>query len=150
VLFDAVKKCETLRPKPALRIEARDLRVLSDRDHLVMILSHLIKNAQEATRDEGFVDVTVRREDGNAIIVVEDNGSGMDAEFIRSRLFKPFESTKAGKGMGIGAYQAREFIRNLGGDVQVRSSPGAGTTFTVTIPLAGATGALSTLAGSAA
>jgi putative PEP-CTERM system histidine kinase len=149
VLFDAVKKCEALRPKPALRIEARDLRVLSDRDHLVMILSHLIKNAQEATRDEGFVDVTVRRDDRNAVIEVEDNGSGMDAEFIRSRLFKPFESTKAGKGMGIGAYQAREFVRNLGGDVAVRSAPGAGTTFTVTIPLASAAGAAPTLAGRA-
>jgi signal transduction histidine kinase len=111
-----------------------------------MILSHLIKNAQEATRDDGFVDVTVRRAQDTVVIEVEDNGVGMDVEFMRARLFKPFESTKAGKGMGIGAYQAREFIRNLGGDITVRSAPGAGTTFTLTIPMATPVGMVS-LAG---
>jgi putative PEP-CTERM system histidine kinase len=51
VLLEAVRKCQQLSPKPALRIEDAGLRVVSDRDHLVMILSHLIKNAQEATAD---------------------------------------------------------------------------------------------------
>ena len=52
--------------------------------------------------------------------------SGMDAEFVRERLFRPFDSTKGSKGMGIGAYQAREYARSLGGDVEVQSSPGRG------------------------
>jgi putative PEP-CTERM system histidine kinase len=147
VLVDAVKKCENLKPAPALRLADRDLRVLSDRDHLVMIVSHIIKNAQEATPPLGYVDVRLRRDGNLATIEVEDNGSGMDAEFVRQRLFKPFESTKAGKGMGIGAYQAREFIRNLGGEVLVASKPGSGTTFTLTIPLATGPAAL---AGSSA
>ncbi len=136
VLIEAIRRCDTLRPKPALRGTDRGIRVVSDRDHLVMIISHIIKNAQEATRDDGFVDVWMRREDGMALIDIEDNGSGMDPEFLRTRLFKPFESTKAGKGMGIGAYQAREFLRGIGGDIRVKSTPGEGTTFTLAIPLA--------------
>lgn len=134
-LLEAVRKCQQLNPRPALRVEEEGLRVLSDKDHLVMILSHLVKNAQEATTADGFVDIRLSREGNQALIEIEDNGAGMDEEFLRYRLFKPFESTKTGKGMGIGAYQAREFIRSLGGDVRVSSSPGAGTTFSLTIPL---------------
>jgi putative PEP-CTERM system histidine kinase len=142
VILEAMRKCESIKPAPSLRISERDLRVNSDRDHLVMVLSHIIKNAQEATRDDGFVDVTLRREGDNAVIEVEDNGSGMDADFIRQRLFKPFESTKAGKGMGIGAFQAREFIRGMGGDIAVNSTLGEGTVFTLTVPLVASTGVL--------
>jgi signal transduction histidine kinase len=134
-LLEAVRKCQQLNPRPALRVEEEGLRVLSDKDHLVMILSHLVKNAQEATTADGFVDIRLSRASSQALIEIEDNGAGMDEEFLRYRLFKPFESTKTGKGMGIGAYQAREFIRSLGGDVRVSSSPGAGTTFSLTIPL---------------
>jgi putative PEP-CTERM system histidine kinase len=136
VLLEAVRKCQQLAPKPALRIEDAGLRVVSDRDHLVMILSHLIKNAQEATGDDGYVDVRLKRSGDSALIEVEDNGSGMDPDFVRNRLFKPFESTKMGKGMGIGAYQARQFVRDLGGEVQVMSTPDVGTTFSLTLPLA--------------
>ena len=71
-----------------------------------------------------------------ALVDIEDNGSGMDLDFVRHRLFRPFESTKAGKGMGIGAYQAREFLRGIGGDIRVKSTPGEGTTVTLAIPLA--------------
>ncbi|MBK7171131.1 MAG: XrtA/PEP-CTERM system histidine kinase PrsK [Pseudomonadales bacterium] len=136
VLIEVMRKCESLKPKPALRIDDRELRVLSDRDHLIMVMSHLIKNAQEATRDDGFVDVILSRQGEFALLEIEDNGSGMDPDFLRNRLFRPFESTKAGKGMGIGAYQAREFIHNIGGDIKVQSTPGTGTTFRITIPLA--------------
>ena len=136
VLLEAIRKCQQLNPKPALRVEDEGLRVVTDRDHLVMTLSHLVKNAQEATPRDGFVDIRLCREGDKALIEIEDNGAGMDEEFLRYKLFKPFESTKTGKGMGIGAYQAREFVRSLGGDVRVNSSPGAGTTFSLTIPLA--------------
>ena len=136
VLLEAIRKCQPLAPKPSLHVEDEGLRVVSDRDQLIMILSHLIKNAQEATPPEGSVDVRLKRAGENAQLEIQDNGTGMDEEFIRSRLFKPFESTKTGKGMGIGAYQAREFVRNLGGEVRVTSAPGTGTTFSLTIPLA--------------
>jgi len=70
----------------------------------------------------------------NAIITIEDNGTGMDKDFIRYRLFKPFDTTKSGKGMGIGVYQTQEFISDLGGNIEVDSILGEGSTFTISIP----------------
>lgn len=122
-------------PPPTLRIMEDSLKVVADEDNLEMIVTHIIKNAQEATPTDGYVDVTLRSERHQAIIEVEDNGCGMDNEFLKNRLFRPFDTTKSGKGMGIGVYQTREFIRNLGGDVLVRSEIGVGSTFTIYIPL---------------
>ena len=59
----------------------------------------------------------------------------MDQDFIRNQLFRPFVTTKSGKGMGIGVYQTREFISSLGGGVSVESTIDEGTTFTITLPL---------------
>jgi signal transduction histidine kinase len=61
----------------------------------------------------------------------------MTEDFIRAQLFKPFESTKGLTGMGIGAYQAREYIQRLSGSIDVTSEPGIGSCFSVRIPLAG-------------
>ena len=135
VLMEAVKKCKEQKPVPSLRLQNTDLRVNADQDRLVMTLTHIIKNAQEATASNGYVDITLRREDNNAMIVVEDNGAGMNQDFIKNQLFRPFVTTKSGKGMGIGAYQTREFIAALGGKVLVESAVGEGTTFTITLPL---------------
>jgi putative PEP-CTERM system histidine kinase len=106
-----------------------------DQDRLGSVLGHILQNAQEATRRDGTVTVCLSVADGEATIVVADNGSGMDASFIRDRLFKPFDTTKGLAGMGIGAYECREFIRSLGGSVAVHSTPGVGTRFAITIPL---------------
>jgi signal transduction histidine kinase len=85
------------------------------------------------------VSVSVGQNGREAQLIVEDTGAGMDADFLRNRLFRPFDSTKGSKGMGIGAYQVREYIRLLGGDVEVQSSPGQGTRFAVSLPLSGQT-----------
>jgi len=71
-----------------------------------------------------------------------DDGPGMSAEFIRDTLFRPFGTTKK-SGYGIGAYQARELIRRMGGRLEVASTVGAGTQFSIFLPLAAGTGALS-------
>lgn len=134
VLMEAVKKCKQQRPVPSLRLESTDLRINADQDRLIMTLTHIIKNAQEATDKNGFVDVTLRKDGNDAIIAVEDNGVGMDQDFIKNQLFRPFVTTKSGKGMGIGVYQTREFISSLGGSVSVQSTVGEGTTFTITLP----------------
>lgn len=134
VLMEAIKKCKQQRPVPSLRLENTDLRVNADQDRLIMTLTHIIKNAQEATDKNGFVDVTLRKDGNDAIIAVEDNGVGMDQDFIKNQLFRPFVTTKSGKGMGIGVYQTREFISSLGGAVSVQSAVGEGTTFTITLP----------------
>lgn len=135
VVINSVKKCQDRMPRPSLRILDDSLKVVADEENLEMIVTHIIKNAQEATPSDGYVDVTLRGDGTFAIIDVEDNGTGMDANFIKTRLFRPFDTTKSGKGMGIGVYQTREFIRNLGGDVTVKSEPRIGTTFTISIPI---------------
>jgi signal transduction histidine kinase len=78
----------------------------------------------------------VRRDAHRAIVEVADTGAGMEPEFIRHRLFRPFDTTKGDRGMGIGAYEVREFVRKCQGDVEVHSTPGQGTRFIISLPLA--------------
>ena len=66
---------------------------------------------------------------------MRDTGQGMTAAFIRDRLFRPFDSTKGSERMGIGAYQARDYVRSLKGQLDVTSQVGAGTTFVVRLPV---------------
>jgi signal transduction histidine kinase len=103
-----------------------------------MVAAHLIRNAQEASETDGRVEIGLRREQGSAVITIEDNGCGMDPEFLRTRLFQPFDTTKGSKGMGIGAYQARSFVVEAGGSMDVWSEPGRGTRITIRLPLADA------------
>jgi signal transduction histidine kinase len=76
------------------------------------------------------------------VLFIQDTGAGMTEEFIDSRLFKPFESTKGLTGMGIGAYQAREYVRNVGGNIDVTSEPGVGSCFSIRFPLLARPGSL--------
>ena len=69
------------------------------------------------------------------LVEIEDDGLGMSSEFIRDRLFKPFDSTKGSQGMGIGAYQAREFAREMGGEIKVASVLSEGTRISLSLPL---------------
>ena len=133
----AVNELYHYNPKPKLTIKANYNKLIADKDRFTAIMVHLIKNAQEATADDGRIDVTVDAHDGDAIIEIEDNGAGMDQAFIENRLFRPFETTKGNAGMGIGVYETREFIRSLNGSMMVESEPNVGTKFTVRIPLVG-------------
>jgi signal transduction histidine kinase len=101
-----------------------------------MALAHAIRNAQDATPADGRIDVRLTAEGGQALIEVADTGMGMAPEFVRDRLFRPFDSTKGAKGMGIGAYQIRETLRVAGGDVDVSSEIGKGTIVRMRLPLA--------------
>ena len=136
ILIDAVRKCHNKEPRPSLHMVEQEIFVNSSAEQLSMILGHVIRNAQDATDSDGFIDVSLSQNENTAIIEVEDNGIGMSQEFVRERLFKPFDSTKASKGMGIGAYQTREFIRHAGGDVEIISEEGKGTTFCILLPVA--------------
>ncbi len=107
-------------------------------------LTHLVSNAIEASRAGQAVTLTSAAEAGKLIIEIADQGSGMTPEFVQNELFRPLRTTKAG-GHGIGAYQARELIRAAGGELEVVSSPGAGTTMRIVLPLA-SEGAASTAA----
>lgn len=123
-------------PAPRLEGTPPDATIKADTEQLRSVLSHLIQNAQDATPPEGEITLTLKIAKGNAALFIQDTGCGMTADFIRGQLFKPFESTKGLTGMGIGAYQAREFVQKIGGSIDVTSEPGVGSCFSVRIPLA--------------
>ena len=121
------------RPAPGFTPPAQPVWVIADKEKLARVLGHLVQNAIEATPETGSVRVALEAAAGFARITVQDNGQGMDEEFIREKLFRPFETTKS-SGMGIGAYECREYVRELRGELNVESNAGQGTIFTVNLP----------------
>lgn len=119
------------------RIEVEIAERLSTRGHeerLERVIGHLVQNALDATPEEGRVWVSLVKRGDRAVVEVGDTGHGMSQEFIRERLFKPFQSTKLA-GMGIGAYESAQYIRELGGELQVDSQENKGTRITMILPL---------------
>jgi putative PEP-CTERM system histidine kinase len=134
VVRQAVALKAAFEPKPRLEVQAGGLHVLADRERLERVVGHLIQNAIEATPRSGEVVIRVCRAQGRVLVEISDTGQGMSEEFIRERLFTPFESTKSA-GMGIGVFESREYINELGGSLEVASQPAQGTTFKVILPL---------------
>lgn len=135
IISTAIDRCSGRMPIPSIDLDGLNTSVSVDAEEFTMVLVHLIKNAQDATPPDGSVGVLANQSDTSVAITVEDSGCGMPSEFIRDHLFKPFDSTKGSQGMGIGAYQAREFARKMGGDIDVHSVPGQGTAIILTLPL---------------
>ena len=135
VLGDVVETMSAGKPVPTLDCQATGLRIQADRDRFGAVVGHVVRNAQDATPDDGMVIVRLFKQNDHAVVEVQDTGQGMDEAFMKDRLFRPFDTTKGKSGMGIGAYETREFVRALGGDVEVLSRPGEGTTFRMRIPI---------------
>jgi putative PEP-CTERM system histidine kinase len=149
----AAERCAVRKPVPVCHAMVGDVWVEADPERLTMIVEHVIRNAQDASSESGTVSVGVTVDGGAgddevvpigdtsrlrvpmATLTVTDRGAGMTREFVQERLFKPFDSTKGSKGMGIGAYQVREYVQSLGGRVDVASDLGTGTRFTIRMPL---------------
>jgi signal transduction histidine kinase len=93
------------------------------------IFVNLIQNAIEAMREGGTLTLRTYAEDGRVIAEVSDTGKGIPAE-IREKIFDPFFSTRH-EGVGLGLSIAYRIIREHGGDIQVRSEEGKGTTFKI-------------------
>lgn len=136
LLTQAVALKSQFEPKPTLELVDTGLTLLANWGRMERVVGHLIQNAIEACGREGRVLVRLRRDNNNAVIEIVDNGTGMSAEFIRDRLFKPFETTKSA-GMGVGVFESREYVQELGGELAVDSHEGEGTRFTITLPLNG-------------
>ncbi|HEX4081210.1 MAG TPA: XrtA/PEP-CTERM system histidine kinase PrsK [Rhizomicrobium sp.] len=116
--------------------DAAQVRIVPADLHAV--LTHLVTNAMEASAGGDEVVIGLRSERGKAVIEVADKGSGMSADFVRNSLFVPLHSTKL-RGHGMGAYQARHLVRAAGGEIEVVSAPGRGTTMRILLPDLGET-----------
>ncbi|MEJ2686519.1 MAG: PEP-CTERM system histidine kinase PrsK [Gammaproteobacteria bacterium] len=135
LLTNVVASRSGREPVPELINEAgEDVIVSADRDRLGAAIGNVVQNAQEATPKDGRVVVRLALERQQAVISVTDTGSGMAQAFIRERLFRPFDTTKGDTGMGIGAYETREYVRSLGGELEVESEQQRGTTFRIVLP----------------
>jgi putative PEP-CTERM system histidine kinase len=127
---------EQLRGRHLVTLVERELvEVSAERGSLEQVLLHLVQNAIDASAADQPVFVRVVSEGLHGVIEIIDSGTGMSPEFVRQRLFKPFDSTKQG-GFGIGAYEARELVRAMQGRLDVESREGLGTRFTVRLPRA--------------
>jgi putative PEP-CTERM system histidine kinase len=117
--------------------------ILGNRESLEQVLVHLVQNAIDASEEGSAVLLGLTSDGIHACIEVVDSGCGMTPEFVRTRLFKPFVSSKQG-GFGIGAFEARELVRAMQGRLEVESREGLGSRFLIRLPLAEAEGMLKT------
>ena len=122
------------KPVPVLKPAPKNLFVYADREQLATVFGHILQNAQDATASDGHVIIDMVPASDQVVVEVKDSGTGMDQDFIKQRLFHPFDSTKGLTGMGIGVYESREYIRSLNGDISVKSAPGEGSVFRITLP----------------
>jgi len=102
---------------------------------LISVVDLLIDNALSAVGSSGAVVLRLRVDGERAIIEVADNGPGMDAAFVSKELFRLLTSTKS-SGYGIGAYQTRHLVREMGGRLEVETAPQRGTTMRVIMSMA--------------
>jgi putative PEP-CTERM system histidine kinase len=103
-------------------------------ERIERVIGHLVQNALDATDGRGRVWVRLERQGGQARIEVGDTGHGMSPDFVRDRLFKPFQTTKQA-GMGIGAYESFQYVHELGGKMLVDSEENKGTRVTILLPV---------------
>jgi signal transduction histidine kinase len=112
-----------------------NLHALADPARVEEVLENLVLNALEAMADQGGT-LTIeagKTANGAPMFSVSDTGRGMSRQFIKTRLFRPFSTTKK-TGIGLGLYTCREVISASGGSIEVDSVEGAGTTFRVVLP----------------
>lgn len=128
------QRCQAHTPQPTLQIK-QDCELLIDAERFTNVVFHLVDNAQQATPSDGSVSVTLDCDENFMQLEISDTGCGMSEEFVRDRLFKPFDTTKGNAGMGIGAYDAQNFIVANGGRLTVQSKLDIGSTFTIRLPL---------------
>jgi signal transduction histidine kinase len=107
---------------------------LAHEQRLERVLGHLVQNAIDATGTGGGVEVRVLAENDRAVVEVADTGCGMSEQFVRERLFRPFQTTKPA-GMGIGAFETAQYVKEMGGSIEADSRPGAGTRIRVILSL---------------
>ncbi|MEJ6008025.1 XrtA/PEP-CTERM system histidine kinase PrsK [Paucibacter sp. AS339] len=135
------KRLADVADKKGRQLDLELLSRVSTRGHderIERVIGHVVQNAFDASTAESVVSLSLGQTGSYAQVKVTDVGCGMSEEFIQTRLFKPFQTTKAA-GMGIGAYESYQYLQELGGKIVVESKVNQGTTVTILLPLFHAT-----------
>ncbi|MEO5963401.1 MAG: ATP-binding protein [Thermomonas sp.] len=107
-------------------------------DEINQVWTNLIHNALQAMDYKGTLTISLRHEDGDALVSISDTGCGISPE-VKKRIFEPFFTTKStGEGTGLGLDIVRKIVEKHKGRITVESEVGLGSTFTVHLPIAGA------------
>jgi len=123
-----------------LHAETEPVSVRAPRRDLALLVRNLVDNAVHYTPDDGRVDVTLTRADGDAVLTVADTGSGIPSRDL-SRIFERFyrvdraRSRETG-GTGLGLSIVKHVVENAGGAIEVHSELGQGTQVEVRLPIA--------------
>jgi putative PEP-CTERM system histidine kinase len=136
-LSPIVQRIQAMSAARGRFLEVKILEAVTASGHeerLARVLGHVVQNAFDAAPATGRVWMTLQRSGEKAQIIVGDTGHGMTQEFVRTRLFKPFHTTKH-NGMGIGAYESFQYVRELGGTIDVDSEVDRGTIISISLPL---------------
>jgi len=107
--------------------------LLLDRDQIKQAFYNLIKNAVQAMKTGGILRIASERNDTHLVLSFVDNGSGIPSDRI-TRIFEPYYTTKA-SGTGLGLLIVRRIVRDHGGEMQIESHEGRGTTVRILLPL---------------
>jgi len=115
-----------------------ELSMLTDAGELEIILNNLLSNAVKYNNEGGEVHFNIKKKGNNLVFKIEDTGIGITEENL-SNLFKEFsriktEQTRDITGSGLGLSIAKKMVDLNNGEIQVDSTPGIGTTFTVLLP----------------
>lgn len=137
-LMESILQPKTERKAVWVRVDERVGQlppVLAVRDDLVNLVINLLVNARDAMPEGGQILIGGQTLDEHVYLTVEDQGTGIRDEVL-PRIFEPFFSTKADRGMGMGLAMARQLMRRLGGDVTARNRPEGGAAFELRFPRA--------------
>ena len=115
---------------------AADLpQILAEPEPLRQVVGNILVNAADAIADRGTITVSTALQDGMVSITIADTGRGIPAENLQ-RIFNPFFTTKGGgRGTGLGLSIAASIVKYMGGTIKVNSIPGAGSSFTILLPV---------------
>jgi putative PEP-CTERM system histidine kinase len=117
--------------------DCRDLpKILVDPEQMLTVIRNLVRNADEATSNEGEIRLATEVRDGKVLVTVSDDGCGIPREYLERELFTLFSTTKS-DGFGIGLYQAKRIVESHGGSIEAESEVGRGSTFRIRLPAVG-------------
>jgi putative PEP-CTERM system histidine kinase len=133
LVTDALKSLDGMFKVPVRYSLGNVTDLYIDGDQMQKVIVNLLLNASEAVAGDGQISVATSHDGGRAHLTVSDTGCGMSRDFIETRLFKPFQTTKP-QGMGIGLFHCKTIVEAHGGRIEVESGEGKGTTFRVFLP----------------